>query len=293
MDLHPTSSRFDSLGARELSFSMIVSQEVRLGFASRRRNLRVTTMMCTSSTPTIHIDTYDEYRGATYTLSIAETFTRPGHLFLNRPLVSALEDLHIPASAFLKLQRSAITDINVDKSTYSGSRRLMRRYGLDASPLQTLINTLDDRSAPTSLLTDDRFLRRCMEVLVARILGDIKTSARIPLPGCYHLVGVPDTDSLLAFDEIYACVRDQGGQQVWLEGKVAMTRSPTCSPGDVRIVNAVGRWKGIGRSPRYAVLTNCVVLPTVGELVSRSAGRIWADGRYRDSIVVFSDGRRR
>jgi hypothetical protein len=169
----------------------------------------------------------------------------------------------------------------------------MSRYGLDASPLQILINNLDDLSAPSSLLTDDRFLRRCMDVLVARILGDIKTSARIPLPGCYHLVGVPDTDSLLAYDEVYACIRDQGGQLVWLEGKIAMTRSPTCSPGDVRIVTAVGRWKGIGRSPRYAVLTNCVVLPTLGECFLRRGAGMEADGSCRDEIVVLTDGRRR
>ena len=58
-------------------------------------------------------------------------------------------------------------------------------------------------------------------------------SMRLPLPGCYTLVGVPDQDRWLREDEVYACVAEDGKEPVWIERRIAITRSPTLDAGDV------------------------------------------------------------
>lgn len=109
-----------------------------------------------------------------------------------------------------------------------------------------------------------------MDLLTARVLREFKYSARIPLPGCYNLVGVPDLGGKLEEDQIYVAIRENE-EVTYLEGRVAVTRSPTLDAGDVRILRAVGK---LPPSYRISALHNCVVFSTKGEraIVSTMGG---------------------
>jgi len=104
-----------------------------------------------------------------------------------------------------------------------------------------------------------------MDLVTSRVLREFKYSARIPLPGCYNLVGVPDQDDLLEPDEIYCAIREPGGAVKYLEGPIAITRSPTLDAGDVRGVRAVGRLPNRFPAIKIISLVNCVVLSTKGD----------------------------
>ncbi|GAA5883920.1 hypothetical protein JCM16303_004701 [Sporobolomyces ruberrimus] len=117
---------------------------------------------------------------------------------------------------------------------------------------------------PPSLLHDEPFLRQALGVVRIRILRSFKYHASIPLPDCYLLVGVPDEDGILEEDEVYIALRDARAPETvtYLEGPIAITRSPTIDAGDVRLVKAIGKCRG---QSRLNSLENCVVLPTKGE----------------------------
>lgn len=122
------------------------------------------------------------------------------------------------------------------------------------------LGSFDDR-----LLQEEPFLRAALDVVRVRCLRDLKDRARIPLPDSYVLVGVPDEDRLLEPDQVYACLRfpDQPEEPVYLEGTVVVTRSPAMDPGDIRILQAVGKLPS-KLNTRMRALENCLVLPTQG-----------------------------
>lgn len=202
--------------------------------------------------------------GGCVDINIASTFDKPGPLFLNRPLVSALNDLDIGCGILLEHQNSVIAEIEKDQETLEDARELLVRFGLGWSGRLVHLFTLLIRQSRTShrILSEEPFLKAAVNLVKAQALRSLKESARIPIPG-WHLVGVPDLDSYLKEGEIYACVRETNGKKTYLSGRVAVTRSPTMDPGDVRIVRAVGRLPD-GVSPRNQELVNCVVFPVVG-----------------------------
>jgi hypothetical protein len=117
-------------------------------------------------------------------------------------------------------------------------------------------------------LHEEPFLRGALEVIRTRSLRDLKERARIPVPDSYVLVGVPDEDRALKADQVYACLRfpEKPDELVYLEGRILVTRSPSVDPGDLRILNAVGKLpEHLEGKLRMAGLENCIVLPTVGE----------------------------
>jgi len=133
------------------------------------------------------------------------------------------------------------------------------------SGFQSLLRSFSQlESFPPSLLTDEPFLRQALDVVRIRVLRSYKYHASIPLPDCYLLVGVPDEDGVLEEDQVYIALRDPQNPKIvkYLEGRIAITRSPTVDAGDVRIVNAIGKYEG---QSRLSSLENCVVLPTKGK----------------------------
>ncbi|GAA6030274.1 hypothetical protein JCM8097_009022 [Rhodosporidiobolus ruineniae] len=210
----------------------------------------------------------DDHEDETYCLNIADSFTRPNGLRLNRPLISALNDLGIDTKAFLYYQDLAVQELDPSElHTLPGAHHVLNRYTFGkATRFFSLITSLIELQViPDRLLEEEPFLRAALDIVRARIMRDLKNKSNIPLPDCFNLVGVPDEDSLLEENQIYACLRypDKPDQPVYLKGRFAMTRCPTVDPGDVRIVEAVGELPKNQRS-RMKALENCVVLPTVG-----------------------------
>ncbi|GAA5981880.1 hypothetical protein JCM11641_001929 [Rhodosporidiobolus odoratus] len=233
----------------------------------------------------------DDEHGTKWSLSIAREFLYPNGLRLNRPLISGLDDLGVSTEVFLRYQTLAIDELEpTNLETLFGAYTVLGKYQFGgATRFRSLLRSLDALTGiPDALLQQEPFLRNALNVVRARTLRDLKSSARIPLPGCYQLVGVPDEDSVLAENEIYACLRlpDKPNELISLEGRICITRSPVVDPGDIRVVRAIGKLPG-GSALRMAGLVNCVVLPTVGKRSFTSMmGGGDCDGDVYDIITI-------
>ncbi|GAA5896830.1 hypothetical protein JCM8208_007102 [Rhodotorula glutinis] len=207
-------------------------------------------------------------------LAIVGTFGA-GQAFLNRPLVTLLEALGIAQQRFLDLQLKATRSIRKARLSLVGAVALLEDWSLAPSTsLSSTLAFLAELSPTASTATfSNPFVASCLDAAVVHALRDIKYSARIPLPGCYNLVGVLDVEDFLAPDQVYVRLAHKDGSTEYLNGTVAISRSPTNHPGDLRLVEAVGKLpRGVG--DRIRGLTNCVVFSCHGErsLPSKLAG---------------------
>lgn len=131
-------------------------------------------------------------------IEIARAFERPGMTYLNKPLITILEDRGVEKEAFMKLQRSAVADIHAASDTMVLARQLFRSHSLGTSYhlpfiFQCLselgIGMKDER--PKHVLQDE-FIERLISFAKTHVLRDIKHAARIPVPNSYMLVGIAD-----------------------------------------------------------------------------------------------------
>ncbi|GAA6048602.1 hypothetical protein JCM3770_002050 [Rhodotorula araucariae] len=216
-------------------------------------------------------------------LEIAGTFDA-GQAFLNRPLITLLENLGVAPQRFLDLQSAASRQIRKARSALPSAIRLLQDWNLatGTSFPSTLAFLAGDSSAATSAFLNP-FVARCLDAAVVHALRDMKYAGRIPLPGCYNLVGVLDVAGCLAADEVYVRLTRKDGSNEYLSGTVAISRSPTNHPGDLRLVRAVGKLpKGVG--DRIRGLTNCVVFPCRG---ARSLPSMLAGGDLDGDVYLL------
>ncbi|GAA5867495.1 hypothetical protein JCM3774_003853 [Rhodotorula dairenensis] len=211
----------------------------------------------------------DRIGGDEFCLNVSDAFTRPNLLRLNRPLISALDDLGIPTEVFLAYQKLAIDALSPEALyTIRGAYDTLHRFSFGgATKFKSLLEVLADlRYFDDRLLQEEPFLRAALDVIRIRCLRDLKDRARIPLPDSYVLVGVPDEDRLLEPDQVYACLRfpNRPEEPIYLEGTVVVTRSPAMDPGDIRVLQAVGKLPSKMKC-RMQALENCLVLPTRGD----------------------------
>ncbi|KAI5478467.1 hypothetical protein MNV49_005108 [Pseudohyphozyma bogoriensis] len=204
------------------------------------------------------------------TLDIAGTFTRPLPAYLNRPLIKILEDLGIDAKVLLELQFQAIIVVEKARDSCFGAARLLDSISLGSSArLPATLRRLKEMLSldlKKSLYADqfkDAFLKQALHVVAVQALRTLKYNARIPLPGCWTLVGIADEDGFLEEGEIYVCIARRGEQNLYLSGDICISRSPTIHPGDVRVVRAVGRLSP-DVAPRVSCHVNCVVFSVKG-----------------------------
>jgi hypothetical protein len=200
-----------------------------------------------------------------YTLDIASSFRRPLPSFLNRPLIKILEDLKIPSHVFMSAQQKTVRSIERSRESFRQSAKLMEKAGLGFSSsfpkilkrFSSLMRT-DNPDEVRSTFIDD-----CLDLAVIECLRDLKYRARIPLEGSYTLVGVADEEFCLQEGQIYACVQEKGKPRKYLSGKIAISRSPSIHPGDVQVVQAIGRPPP--GSEKLDALVNCVVFSVLGK----------------------------
>lgn len=103
---------------------------------------------------------------------------------------------------------------------------------------------------------EDRFLRSAIELAILTQLRELKHRSRIEVPQGVTLFGVMDETNTLQEGEIY-CRTDTAV----VEGRVAITRSPSMHPGDVQLINAVD----VPDACALNALHNCVVFSSQGE----------------------------
>ncbi|GAA5822355.1 hypothetical protein JCM11251_006311 [Rhodosporidiobolus azoricus] len=211
----------------------------------------------------------DDPASASFCLNIADVFTRPNNLFLNRPLISALDDGGVDTLALLALQRRAVDLLAPSElQTLYGALAALKKYSVaGATRFKSLLSSFFElRQIPDAIIVEEPFLRESLQTIRVRSLRNIRNKTRVPVDDAWSLVGVPDEDSFLKPGQVYAALvfPDKPEEPQYLKGKVAITRSPVVDPGDIRIVEAIGELPQ-GRALRLAGLTNCIVLPTTGD----------------------------
>lgn len=158
-----------------------------------------------------------------YYLNVAQEFTKPIPLYLNRPLVSAMDDLKVPREQFLDLQQTMLDEITKNTNSISNIRILLKRYSIGKN-LVDVLESLNTISSSDELLKD-AYIQLLVDLAREKLRVDIK-KAKIFVPSGLALVGVPDLDSWLKEDQIYVCV-EVGGERIVKQGKMLITRSPT------------------------------------------------------------------
>ncbi|GAA5902596.1 hypothetical protein JCM6882_009327 [Rhodosporidiobolus microsporus] len=127
------------------------------------------------------------------------------------------------------------------------------------------------------------FVAACLNSCVVHALREMKHGARIPLPaGCFNLVGVLDISGCLEEGEIFARV-ERDGETIFVEGAVAISRSPTNHPGDLRLVRGIGNKV----DKRIRGLVNCVVFSSKGD---RSLPSMLAGGDLDGDVYLLLTG---
>ncbi|POW00802.1 hypothetical protein PSTT_12902, partial [Puccinia striiformis] len=160
------------------------------------------------------------------TLDIAGTFTRPLVAYLNRPLIKLLEDLGIQAQVFLKLQDRILKKVENSRSSPNLAADLIEQYSIGtSSSISSILRKLGVLLGE-GISIDSDFIEECYDLMIIQSLRDLKYRGRIPIKKSYTL-------------------------------------SPSLHPGDVRVVNAVGKLDP-KIAPRLSSLVNCVVFPVQG-----------------------------
>ncbi|KAH9857867.1 RdRP-domain-containing protein [Lenzites betulinus] len=194
-------------------------------------------------------------------IEIARAFSKPSPYYLNRPLIMLLEGLGVPARVFQTLQENAVRDVQASVESLEQSARLLECHGLGASFRLTSV-MLGLHKLGVGPLDDDEFWRQSMDFAVNHVLRELKHKARIPVPGGWTLVGVADVHGYLEEGEIFVCIDSPEGV-CYLEGRTLISRSPTIHPGDVQVVQAIGR-PPPGSPFERESLRNTVVFSTKG-----------------------------
>ncbi|KAK0484002.1 RNA dependent RNA polymerase-domain-containing protein [Armillaria novae-zelandiae] len=223
-------------------------------------------------------------------IEIARAFDRPNTSYLNRPLVMIMEDKQVRRDSLQELQDNAVADTMIIDDSIKDFNSILRAHSLGSqyrlSYILDKISTLgfDIQAQGRTPSIDTPFLKQIRQVAKIDVLREIKHQSRIPIPGSYLLVGIPDEGPAyeqngyenvftLKQNEIYACVQKRPEDEPeWILGPCTISRSPVVHPGDIQQV--------IGVKPRgnmfcaFAHIRNAVVLPSVGErsLASKLGG---------------------
>lgn len=173
-------------------------------------------------------------------IEVARAFDRPTPYFLNRPLIVLLEGLGVPFETFKTYQDLAVQQARESVCSTNTAAGLLEGHGLGTSyRLPSVLLSLHKREIRD--LFSNSFWKKAMDFAVYHVLRELKYHARIPIPGAWTLVGVADEHNYLQAGEVFACVRPHtGGQPIYLEGDVLVSRSPTIHPGDVQVARAIG-----------------------------------------------------
>ncbi|KAI1796889.1 RdRP-domain-containing protein [Ganoderma leucocontextum] len=242
-------------------------------------------------------------------IEIAKAFIKPGSARLCRPLIAVLEDRGVSQEAFLRIQEGAIATVVAAKHTIANTIALLRNHDLgDVYGLRRILQHLSNtgmgmgrESPPAKTIMDSAFVRRLIEFAQTHVLREIKYDARIPIQEAYQLVGCadegpayiaaghdPEDVLCLKEGEIFACVQQPDmDEPIYIQGLVAISRSPHIHPGDVQRVHAIGKPPEDNRLCFFRNLKNVVVMPSVG---NRSLASMLAGGDVDgDEYLIIQD----
>ncbi|XP_064476714.1 uncharacterized protein LOC135390766 isoform X2 [Ornithodoros turicata] len=182
----------------------------------------------------------------------------PRPVFLNRPLITILEQLGVPSHIFLRLQEHMILEFT-DALVY------------EELAVELLTTWVKNSLIPFRALwegglslTQDPFFRSLLLAIYRNAVSGLRYKSRIAIPANEgrNMLGVLDETDTLEYGEIYVQYTELGsgthlGTKV-LTGTVLVTKCPCLHPGDVRKFTAVD-------VPALSHINDCIVFPAKGK----------------------------
>ncbi|XP_049514548.1 uncharacterized protein LOC119433620 isoform X2 [Dermacentor silvarum] len=191
----------------------------------------------------------------------------PSPVFLNRPLITILEQLDVPRRVFLHLQQNMLLQLCDALINDGAALRALGTYANTSLPFAKLhVNGIS--------LSREPFTRSMILVVYESIIAGLKEKSRIailPEKG-RNMLGVLDETGTLEYGQVFvqfthigvdlhngapnSSDSNRGSTQV-LTGTVLVTKCPCLHPGDVRKFEAVD-------VPALHHIRDCIVFPAKG-----------------------------
>ncbi|KXS97177.1 hypothetical protein AC578_875 [Pseudocercospora eumusae] len=234
-----------------------------------------------------------------WVLEICGAGFKPLPMVLNQQFIKIFEDLGIPMSVFLDLQRSAMKHLRQMTGLSVNSAKLLEDSGIARSTgIPRLIRDLAQIGFDYH---EDHFLYSIVEMAVVTKLRDIKYRARIPVEDGVTLYGIMDETGYLQENQIFVITEKapEGGKQILVKRNVVITRSPAMHPGDIQVVDAID----VPSNSILRRLANVVVfskwgqrdLPSMlsgGDLDGDIYNIIWHEGMVPRTVYTAADYQR-
>ncbi|CAN8010599.1 unnamed protein product [Ixodes pacificus] len=194
-------------------------------------------------------------------------FSAPRAVYLNRPLITILEQLGVPSRVFVSMQQAMalmFADALVCEST---ALHVLSTFVQVALPLRRL-------QQGGFCLTNDTFVRSLLHTVYKSAMDGLRKRTRIAVPPNKgrNMLGVVDETYSLEYGEVFVqytpldTTAGQGAQKEEeegtrraqiLTGTVLVTKCPCLHPGDVRKFQAVD-------VPALHHVRDCIVFPAKG-----------------------------
>ncbi|KAF2814287.1 RNA-directed RNA polymerase [Mytilinidion resinicola] len=187
----------------------------------------------------------------------------PLPLHLNRQFIKILEDLQVPAKAFLELQEQVVRQLRqVTLHTLNASVFLEWAHIGQAAKTASLLKRMHTIGLE---FQQDKFLTDTIEIAVLSRLREIKHRSRIPVENGYTLYGIMDETGYLKKGQVYVAtekMKDGKRQRsVLVRERVVITRAPALHPGDIQLVEAVD----VPSNSPLKNIYNCVMFSQWGD----------------------------
>lgn len=191
----------------------------------------------------------------------------PSSVFLNRPLITILEQLDVPRRVFLHLQQNMLLQLCDALVNDGAALRALGTYANTSLPFSKLL-------ANGMSLSREPLIRAMILAVYESLLVGLKEKSRIAIPSekGRNMLGVLDETSTLEYGQVFVQYthlgidlqngtpdsgnNHAGGTQV-LTGTVLVTKCPCLHPGDVRKFEAVD-------VPALHHIRDCIVFPAKG-----------------------------
>ncbi|XP_064476493.1 uncharacterized protein LOC135390642 isoform X2 [Ornithodoros turicata] len=185
--------------------------------------------------------------------------SKPRVLYLNRPMITILEQSGIRAKAFLVLQNRVLDSFINSMLDAHEAAQVLCGYSAMRLPYRELAAAGVD-------LTVEPFFRGLIRAINRKVLKDLKTKARIIVPpdSGRTMFGVLDETFKLEYGQVFVQYSNDifrykaTDPATILKGDVIVTKNPCMHPGDIRRLTAVD-------IPELHHVRDCIVFPAKGE----------------------------
>lgn len=185
--------------------------------------------------------------------------SKPRVLYLNRPMITILEQGGIKPKSFLTLQNRMLDSFIDSMLETNEAAQVLTAYSALRLPYKELAGVGID-------LTVEPFFRSLVRAVNKKALKDLKTKARILVPPSFGrtMFGVLDETGTLEYGQVFVQYSNDllryktGDPATIVQGDVIVTKNPCMHPGDIRKLTAVN-------VPELHHVRDCIVFPAKGD----------------------------